>query len=189
MRFIGWGWRVSKGNRNDMWVFRDPEGQGSVHWYKEGLIRLYLKGELQLARAKELFCRAFSWFGKEDIRRYLDVPLVEKYRKWTFELGQPMPRFDIRQFERSHGLRIFTDLSHPTSVHVGESIPFWIDEQRQATSELSKVVNEFGVDIKEHLKLISGAQDFVKEIYQEAKEWRQDREVSRLREIKRYGKA
>lgn len=182
------GWRVSKGNRNDMWVFRDPEGQGSVHWYKEGLIRLYLKGELQLARAKELFCRAFSWFGKEDIRRYLDVPLVEKYRKWTFELGQPMPRFDIRQFERSHGLRIFTDLSHPTSVHVGESIPFWIDEQRQATSELSKVVNEFGVDIKEHLKLITGAQDFVKEIYQEAKEWRQDREVSRLREIKRLEK-
>lgn len=190
-RLSGWGWKKVV-NRNDVWSFHDPLGQGSVHWYeatkKGGLVRLYLKGELQLSKAKELFCRAFRWFDANDLRKYLDVPLVEKYRKWTFEMGQPVPRFDIRQFERSHGLRIFTDGSHPTSWHVGESIPFWLDEQRQATKELGSVVREFGYDIKEHLKLITGAQQFVKEVYEEAKEWRAERKLAALKQIKRMGK-
>lgn len=152
-RLSEWGWKCVV-NRNDMWVWRDPQGRGTVHWYQGGLVRVYLRGELQLARAKELFCRAFRWFDANDLRKYLDVPLKETYRKWTFEMGQPVPRFDIRQFERSHGLRIFTDGSHPTSWHVGESIPFWLDEQRESTAEFGKVVLEFGVEIREHMKLI-----------------------------------
>jgi hypothetical protein len=149
LRSLGW---VPVANRNNMWVFRDP--RGTVLWYKEGLVRLYLRGELQLAKAKELFCKAFGWFDGNDLRKYLDVPLKEAYKKWTFDLGSPVPRFDIRQFERSHGLRIFTDGSHPTSIHVGESLPFWIDEQREATKEFGQVVQQFGIEIKEHLKLI-----------------------------------
>mgnify|MGYP001100241760 CR=1 FL=1 len=145
------GW-VEVANRNGMLVFRHP--LGSVHWYREGLVRLYLKGELQLAKAKELFCRAFSWFSPEEWKKCLDVPLKEVYKKWIFEVGAPVPRFDIRQFERSHGIRIFTDGSHPTAVHVGESVPFWIDEQRQATHFLAETVQQFGTEIKEHLKLI-----------------------------------
>lgn len=148
-----WGWKRVV-NRNGMWVWRDLQGRGSVHWYKGGLVRVYLRGELQLGKAKELFCRAFRWFNGHDLRKYLDVPLRETYRKWTFEMGQPVPRFDIRAFERSHGLRIFTDGSHPTSWHVGESVPFWLDEQRQSTAEFNRVVQEFGVEIREHLKLI-----------------------------------
>ena len=105
------GWRVVA-NRGEMWAFRDP--RGTVHWYQGGLVRLYLKGEVQLAKAKELFCRAFSWFTNEQLKKYLDIPLKEVYKKWIFDLGQPVPRFDIRTFERSHGLRIFTDGSHPT---------------------------------------------------------------------------
>src|SRR4030042_2452962 len=153
------GWCVVV-NRNDMWVFRDP--RGSVHWYRGGLVRLYLKGELQLAKAKEVFCRAFSWFTNEQLKKFLDVPLVEKYRKWIFEIGSPMPKFDIKTFERSHGLRIFTDGSHRTSLHVGEATPFWIDEQRQATAEFGVVVNQFGVEIREHMKLIRLWQDEAK---------------------------
>lgn len=145
------GWRVVR-NRNDMWAYKDD--RGAVHWYKEGLVRLYLKGELPLARAKELFCRAFSWFTPQELRKYLDAPLKEKYRKWTFELGAPVPRFEIRTFERSHGLRIFADGSDPRAIHVGESVPFWIDEQRQATSDLATVIQNLGVEIEEHLKLI-----------------------------------
>jgi len=148
------GWRIVQDNRNDFWVFKDPQGRGSIHWYGGGLVRLYLKGELQLAKAKELFCRAFSWFTPQELRKFLDVPLVEKYRKWIFELGTPTPRFDIRTFERSHGIRIFTDKSHPTAVHVGESAPFWLDEQHQVNQELGVVVQQLGVEIQEHLKLI-----------------------------------
>jgi len=152
-RLMFWGWKPVE-NRNGMWTFKgDP--RGSVHWYKEGLVRLYLKGELQLASAKELFCHAFRWFTPKELVQYLDAPLKETFRKWIFEIGSPMPKIDIRSFERSHGLHIFTDLSHRTSLHVGEATPFWIDEQRQATSELSGVVQQFGVEIKEHLKLIT----------------------------------
>lgn len=164
------GWVEVENNPNRMWVFRDVP-RGTVHWYKEGLVRLYLRGELQLAKAKELFARAFSWFTPEQLKEYLDVPLKETYKKWTFDIGQPLPRFDIRQFERSHGLRIFTDGSHPTSVHVGESVPFWIDEQRQATREFGEVVGQFGSEIKEHLKLI--------------KMWQEEAKSLRLRQIKR----
>lgn len=146
---VGW---VEVVNRNGMWVFRDV--RGTVHWYKEGLVRLYLRGELQLAKAKELFSRAFSWFTPEQLRKYLDVPLNETYKKWTFNVGAPMARFDIRQFERSHGLRIFTDGSHPTSLHVGEATPFWIDEWRRTNQEFGQVIGQFGVEIKEHLNLI-----------------------------------
>jgi len=156
MHLIAWraGWRVTH-NRNEMWVFRDD--RGSIHWYKGGLVRLYLRGELQIAKAKELFCRAFSWFTPQELRKYLDVPLKEKYKKWTFEMGTPVPRFDIRTFERSHGLRIFSDGSHPTSIHVGEStfdLKVLLDEQRQATADLGSVVQQFGVEIQEHMKLI-----------------------------------
>jgi hypothetical protein len=148
-----WGWREVS-NRNDMWTYKDKNGRGNVHWYKGGLVRLYLDGELRLARAKELFCRAFSWMKPQELSKYLDVPLKEVYKKWTFEMGVPIPRFDIRTFERSHGIRIFADESDPRAIHVGESTPFWIDEQRQATAELSETVKQFGLEIQEHMKLI-----------------------------------
>jgi len=145
------GWKPAA-NRNGMLVFRGV--WGSVHWYKEGLVRLYLRGELTLAHAKELFCRAFSWFTPEQLKKCLDVPLKETERHWVFELGAPMPRFDIRQFERTHGVRIYADGSHPTGLEVSETTPFWIDEQRQATKEFGEVVQKFGEEIQEHLKLI-----------------------------------
>ena len=148
-----WGWEEVS-NQNGMWTYKDPNARGTVHWYKGGLVRLYLKGELQEARVKELFCRAFSWMTPKEFDKYLSGRLKEVYKKWTFELGAPTPRFDIREFERSHGIRIFTDGSDPRAIHVGESTPFWIGEQRQATSELSETISQLGVQIQEHMKLI-----------------------------------
>ena len=138
------GW-VRASNRNGMLVFEDS--RGSVHWYKGGLVRLYLRGAVKLARAKELFCRAFNWFTPEQWANYLDVPIREESRHWIFEVGSTLPRFDIRKFKRSHGIRMFTDGSHPTAVEIEESHPIWIGELRE-TVEL------FGSQIKEHLKLI-----------------------------------
>ncbi len=164
MAVVVWkvGWRVNHPNRNEMWVFRDD--LGSVHWYKKGLVRLYLKGELQLAKVKELFCKAFSFMPQDRafFEKYLDVPLKEVYRKWVFDMGKPVPKFDIRTFERSHGLRIFTDLSHPTSVHVGEAQPFWLAEQHHVNEELSGVIQNLGIQITSHLELIKLWQDEAK---------------------------
>ena len=145
------GW-VEVANKNGMFVFRHD--LGSVHWYRNGLVRLYLRGSVQLARAKELFCKAFSWFSNEEFKKYLDVPLREESKHWVFDLGAPVPRFDIRKFERSHGLRIYNDKSHTTSIEVEETSPFWIDEWRKTNQEFGRVIGQFGVEIKEHLKLI-----------------------------------
>jgi hypothetical protein len=139
------GWiRVS--NRNGMLSFKDD--RGSVHWYKDGLVRLYLRGSAPLARAKELFCKAFSWLTTEELCKYLDVRLEEKERHWLFDVGCPLPRFDIRQFERTHGLRIYTDGSHPTGVEVAETEPLYLHGIRE-------MLDQLGVEIKAHLDLIN----------------------------------
>jgi len=116
---------------------------------------------------------------------YRVTPKIEDYtgKVWCFEIRKNH-NFAVSR----NGRFVFCGNSHPTSWHVGESIPFWLDEQREATKELGVVVREFGYDIKEHLKLITGAQEFVKEVYEEAKEWRQERKLSQLKQIKRMGK-
>ena len=149
-------------NRNNMWAFKSD--WGAVHWYPHGLVLLYLRGEFTqgaLAKVKELFCKAFWWMKPEELKKYLDVPIRETERKWIFDVGRPMPRFKIRQFERSHGLTIYTDGSHPLSLHATETVPFWIDEQKQVNEKLSvnidglsSTVGQMGLEIREHLKLI-----------------------------------
>ena len=146
---LGWS-EVS--NRNGMWIFRDD--RGSVHWYKGGLVRLYLRGAVQLARAKELFCKAFSWFSNEQFVEFLDCPLREELRHWVFDVGAPMPRFDIRNFEKSHGIRIFTDGSHPTSLEVEETRPLSMIQFEEVITTLGSTVNSLALQIKEHMKLI-----------------------------------
>lgn len=59
----------------------------------------------------------------------------------------PLPRFNIRQFELSHGLRIFVDGNHPTAVEVIESSPFWL-------TRLESAVENFGVYMQDHLGLV-----------------------------------
>jgi len=148
---LKWGW-VEVVNRNGMFVFRDD--RGTVHWYKGGLTRLYLKGEVKLARCKELFCRAFSWFGPEDLKKYLDVPLREESKHWVFDLGAPVPRFQILNFERSHGIKVYSDASHSTCIEVEESTPFWISEFNKSISDFGKLHEQFGENLKVHLRLI-----------------------------------
>jgi len=145
------GW-VEVVNRNKMWVYHDDSG--TVHWYRGGLVRLYLKGPVMLARAKELFCSAFSFLPWDQIRKYVDVPLREESKHWVFELGAPVPRFDIRQFERSHGMRIFADKSHPTGVEVEETSPFWISEIQNSLMEFGRLHEQFAKSLEEHVKLI-----------------------------------
>ena len=147
------GWRQPRQpQRNPFLVFRGDHG--SVHWYKSGKVILYLRGGLMLARVKEVFSEAFSFLPNDMLVRYLDVPLREESRHMVFDVGAPMPRFDVRYYEKSHGIRIFTDGSHPQCLEVAETEPFWIGELRKATGEFGDVTMEFGAEIKEHLKLI-----------------------------------
>lgn len=140
-----WGWR-EVGNQNGMWVHRGLFG--SVHWYKGGKVILYLRGELMLSHVKKLFCEAFRFLPDKVLVRYLDAPLREEERHWVFDLGVPIPRFEIRHFERSHGLNFGADGSHPTSIEFRESKPFWIGEVRDTLEMFSR-------EIESHLELIN----------------------------------
>lgn len=140
---LSYGWVKSKSRDGRLIFYGD---YGSVHWYKNGCVLLYLQGPVQLARAKELFCRAFNWLKGKELSEYVDRPIHETFRKWVFELGAPVPPCDIRQFERSHGIRIFTDGSHPTGLHVSETDPFWL-------TELKDVQLLFAENLKTHLKV------------------------------------
>ena len=137
---------VKVSNRNGMLSFRDS--RGSVHWYRDGLVRMYLKGSAPFARAKELFCRAFSWMSNEEHEKFVNVKLEEKERHWLFDVGCPLPRFDIRQFERTHGLRIYTDGSHPTSLEVAETEPLYLHG-------IKEILDQLGLEIEAHLDLIT----------------------------------
>jgi len=141
------GWKQPEAKqRNPFIVFRGSHG--AVHWYLGGLVILYLRGSVMLAKVKELFCKAFSFLPDEMLLRYLDAPLGEEARHWVFDLGAPVPRgVDNRNFERSHGIRIRTDGSHPQALEVDETRPFWLDP-------LEKVTEKLSFEIDEHLKLI-----------------------------------
>jgi hypothetical protein len=138
------GWRVSK-NRNKMLVFR--HGLGSVEWFQNGTVWLVLRGSSSLGNAKTLVCRAFCWLSDSDLSRLCEGSLREFSRQWVFETGSKLPRFEISQFQKSHGLRIFTDRSHPTSVEIEELEPLYlqmiIDQQ-----------NKFGENLRSHLDLV-----------------------------------
>lgn len=138
------GWRQSC-NQNGHWVFKSVDG--SVQWFKNGTVMLHLKGELLVARAKELFSKAFGWFPKDLLVKFLDVPMREHRRHWVFEVGSPLPRFYIDRFKASHGLAFYSDGSHPTSVEVEETQPFWL-------GSLENVCNGLAGNIKAHLELI-----------------------------------
>jgi hypothetical protein len=146
---VGW---IKVSNRNSMLKF--PNRRGNVHWYKGGRVFIYLKKPVNLAQAKELFSRAFSWLNGKTLSQYLDVPLREESRHWVFEIGETLPRFDIRKFKASHGIHIYSDKSHPKAVEVEEIIPFWINEFRDAAESFGETVNQFGAEIEEHLKLV-----------------------------------
>jgi hypothetical protein len=145
------GW-IKVSNRNSMLKF--PNRRGTVHWYKGGRVLIYLKKRLSLAQAKELFSRAFNWLDGKTLSRYLDVPLREESRHWVFEVGETLPRFDVPKFKASHGIRVYSDKSHPKAVEVEETIPFWIDEFRDVAESFGETVNHFGIEIEEHMKLI-----------------------------------
>lgn len=162
---FGHGWVQSR-NRNRALLFRDP--RGSVQWHSNGRVVLYVQGPSNLGRAKELFCRAFSWFSDRELDRLTSGVLHESSRHWVFRIGEPLPRFDIRAFERSHGLHILTDGSHPDSVEVIETEPLYLQGYHHLMDQLAQ-------DIKAHLNLI--------------REWQKEARRARIRRSARAKKA
>jgi len=131
------GWRRS-GNRNGMLVFEGSPGR--VHWFKGGKVMLYLRQGFSLGRAKELFAWAFGdLVGDDYLVRLLDAPMRTTEKHHVFEVAknsEKLPKFKIDRFTKSHGLTIYTDGSHPTSIEVKETEPFWLDRLNRVLEQL-----------------------------------------------------
>lgn len=138
------GWKESK-NRNRMLVFSDR--LGSVQWFRNGTVLILMKGSSNLGMAKTLFCRAFSFLSDDTLNELCSGSLREVGRHWVFEQGKDMPRFEIDQFQKSHGLKIFSDGSHPTAVEIEETVPIYLQD-------MIEVQNKLAENIRAHLDLI-----------------------------------
>lgn len=145
------GWRVSK-NRNRMLVYR--HGLGSVEWFRNGTVLVHVRGSSNVGVAKTLFCRAFSWLDDAELLRLCEGPFREFKRQWVIEQGKAFPRFEIKQFEKSHGLRIFSDGSHPTAVEVEETVPLYMQPMIEQQNRLAENLEILSRESKIHLEMI-----------------------------------
>lgn len=146
------GWNIVS-NRNQMMVFRGDAG--SVHWYPKGKVLLYLRGQAMMSKAKELFCRAFwNVIGKNETLKSVSAPVREIGRHMVFDLGHKLPKFEIRYYEKSHGIRIFSDGTHPTAVEVAETEPFWLNRLDDMADVFSETGESFKESMDRHLSAI-----------------------------------
>lgn len=152
-----YGWSYSKHNK--LWFYRDNI-LGSILWHNTDRIELFLRGSPQLAKAKTLFNNVFFRNHLVDdfkeIDRLFNTGKIET-KHHTFEIGEKLPRFEIDFFAGSHGLTLYTDDSHPKSLEVSESKPFWLDE-------LHEIKDSFKTDMAEHMTLLSDMQKLQKEL-------------------------
>jgi len=153
---LGLGWKVTS-NRNRMLLFNGRNG--SVVWYRNGLVLIYLQGKAPLARAVELFWAAFGFLGDKELVR-LSKLIIPRERHTTFDLGEPVPRFEITHYQKSHGLTIKSDGTHPHCIEVGEEDPLYL-------AHYDLLLDRFGEEIKAHLDLITA--------------WKNEAEAARLR--------
>jgi len=138
------GWRNVK-NKNGMRQFKSSEG--SVQWYPGGSVVICLRGSSNLGRAKGLFCLAFSWLSDSEKLSLCEGSFREVGRHWVFDQEKPMPRFSINQFQKSHGLRIYSDGSHPTAIEAEETVPLYLQNIITAQNLLAQ-------NLRSHLELI-----------------------------------
>jgi len=121
-----------------MLVFEDR--LGSVHWFRNGRVLVNLRHGLTVGHAKALFSKAFSNLVSDPyLVRLLDASMSTTERHHVFEVcknGEKLPKFKIPDFEKSHGLLIYSDGSHPSSIEVKETEPFWLERLNRVVEQL-----------------------------------------------------
>lgn len=128
-----------------------------LDWHRNGTILFRFRGSMPGGYLLGVFSQAFwdilKFSGKSqaEITEYLRALFKERYRQIkrhsTYETGQPLPKTIIDR-KKSHGEIIkLGDGSHPTSLEIEETEPFWV-------SGLKDAVRQFGENMKSHLDLV-----------------------------------
>ena len=93
-----------------------------------------------------------SGLTENEAINYLQTLFKEKYCTTSFhsiiETGQVLPKTKIDYFKKTHGLTIkLGDGSHPTSVEIEQTEPFWFNK-------IEKIIDKLGIQINSHLDLV-----------------------------------
>ena len=159
-------WKLSS-NRNRMLLFKGLNG--SVVWYRNGHVLIYLQGKAPLARALELFWAAFEFLGDKECDRVSKL-VIPRSRHNVFCFGVPLPRMDIRYYEPSYGLRLVVDGSHPDSLEVIESQPLLLQPILKTVYGLVENQKVFSENLRSHA-------DYAKNMNEVAHTWKKEAET------------
>ena len=150
----------------------------TLFWYRDGIVQFRFKGSRSEADLLAAFSQAF-WpvlrgAGNSEIRLadFLKVVFKSRYRRGpvhrTFDVGEPLPRFSIKYYEKSRGLIIKTDHSHPTALEIEEREPPWCKRLDVASDKISNAAELFAENIKTHLEVPKAMTEAVQELKTES---------------------
>lgn len=169
------GWSVSK-NRNRC---RRISRLGiTLFWFQDGTVQFRFKGSRSevdlLAAFSQAFWRVLRAAGNSEVglADFLKAVFKSRYRQGpvhrTFDLGEPLPRFNIKYYEKSRGLAIKSDGSHPTALEIVEREPPWCSKLDDASDKISKAADLFAENIKTHLEVPKAMAKAVEELRNES---------------------
>jgi len=79
--------------------------------------------------------------------------IVPHSRHRTFQIGRVDP-FKIDFYERSLGLTVHADGSHPEHIEVDESFPPWIPPLLRSNNQIVEALTQFAEQIQAHLHVL-----------------------------------
>lgn len=149
-------------------------------WSRNGTVVFRFKGSMPRSYLLSAFSSGFwdvlrpAWKDESELADYLKKVFEERYRQTgrtsTYETGQPLPRTIIKDRKRSYGELIkLGDGSHPTSLEIEETEPFYASDLRKTVEKLAGtidkidgtmgkvdgVLDKFGENVQSHLELIN----------------------------------
>jgi len=149
------GWNVSKNKNHHRCFFRYGV---YLDWHRNGTILFRFKGSITRGFLLGVFSQAFwdplkfSGRSESELSEYLRALFSERYRQIrrdvTYETGQPLPRTVIDRKKGYGEIIKLGDGSHPTSLEIEETTPFWV-------SELKEIGTFFGENMKKHVEVVA----------------------------------
>jgi len=147
-------------------------------WYQDGTVQFRFKGSRSKSDLLAAFSQAF-WLvlrgaGNSEMRladflralfkaRYIPGPVHR-----VFDVGEPLPRFNIKYYEKSRGLAVKADRSHPTALEFEEREPPWSKKLDEASDKISNAADLFAENIKTHLEVPKAMTEAVQELKSES---------------------
>jgi len=162
------GWKESRNKNRCRRLFKSGVW---LDWHRNGTIVFRFRGSLPEGYLLGVFSQAFwnimKFSGKPEVEitEYLRALFKERYhqvsRHSVYETGVPLPKKIIDR-KKSHGEVIkLGDGSHPTSVEIEETEPFWASELKEAAVHMSK-------NLKSHVEVMRVTKEVVQELKSES---------------------